>query len=313
MKFEMAAENWYQNLDLRKIYISKLSPETTEESLGEQFGQYGVVDEIKLIRDKETNAPRGFAFLTMSDQSVVDNILDAAPLTIDGRSVYIRRVIPKDDPNPLAQLKTKKLFIGGLTEEASEEDITNVLAVFTPHPPESIKLMRDRNTNKFKGFAFVNFHSEDVVDKLFLIRKCTIKGKAVELRKAEEQGAGGGDRGGGRGGPRGGGRGFSRGRGASRGGYSQPYDNGNYGAAGGDYGYSSGGGYGYASYQGGDYSSGGGYEGYGGGYSSGGGYGNGGGYGMGQYSSAEPSGYGPSRRGRGRGGAAGGGGGYHPY
>ncbi|KAJ7334367.1 hypothetical protein OS493_014678 [Desmophyllum pertusum] len=320
----MAAEGWDQNVNLKKIYISKLSPETTEESLAEHFTQnYGAVDEVKLVRDRETGAPKGFAFLTMSDQSAVDDILDAAPLTIDGRSVYIRRAIPKNDPDPLANEKTKKLFIGGLNEEASEEEVRDVLAVFAPrHPPSEIKFMRDRGTNKFKGYAFALFDSEDIVDKLFIVRNCTIKGKAVELKKAQEKnlGGGGGDRGGGRGGGRGGrgvggGRGYgARGGGASRGGYSQSYNSYGAGGGGGEYDYGGaggGGGYDYNNgygYQGADYSSG--YEGYGGGYSSGGGYNSGGGYG--QYSSNEPSGYGPSRRGRGRGGAAGGGG-YRPY
>jgi len=321
----MATENWQDNPDLKKLYISKLKPEITNERLMEYFKSYGEVAECKIVKDNQ-GTPRGFAFLTMSDQAAVDNILDKKPLTIDGQTVFMRRAIPKDDPNPLAQAITKKLFIGGLTEEATEQDITEVLSIFTSHQPEQIKLMRDRNTNKFKGYAFATFQSEDVVDKLFIIRNATIKSKRVELKKAEELGApGAGGRGGarggggrGRGGSRGGG-GEYRGRGArgggygaNQGGYSQSYDN-NYAGYGGDYeGYGSGGGYDYNgySYGGGGGYSGGGYSGDYGGYS-GGAYG--GGYEMGNYKS-EASGYGPNRRGRGRGaGGGGGGGGYHPY
>lgn len=318
----MAAEGWENNPDLKKLYIGKLKLESTEESLKNHFGKYGTVTEVKIGLDKDHN-PRGFAFVSMSDQAAVDQILEDKPQVVDGQTVYPRRAIPRDDPNPLAQLKTKKLFIGGLNEEASEEDIKNVLAIFTPHQPEKIKLMFDRNTNKFKGYAFAWFQNEHIVDKLFIIRNCTIKDKKVELKKAEENsGQGGGGQGGG-GGFRGRGGGGFRGRGRGGGG-----GGGGGGGAGGGAGYNGaysqpayGSGYeGYENYGSGDYSYGSGY-GYDGGYGSyGGAYGSGygGGYhNMGEYSS-EASSYGPNRRGgqvRGRGGGGGGagGGGYRPY
>lgn len=304
----MATENWHENPDLKKLYVAKLKPETSKETVREFFANYGEVTEVNIVSDNE-GTPRGFAFVTMADQAIVDDILEGRPHSIDGQTVFLRRAIPKDDPNPLAQTKTKKLFIGGLNEEATEQDIKEVLAIFTRHPPEQIKLMRDRNTNKFKGYAFAIFHNEDIVDKLFIVRNCTIKNKKVELKKAEEIGGPGGRGGsaGGRGGRGGGGRG---GRGGARG-----------GGGGGGGGYSYGGQQYSGSYYSDDYSGYGyGYDAYGngydqayGGYGSYGGGGYGGGYNMGQYSS-EPSGYGPNRRGggRGRGGGAGGGG-YKPY
>lgn len=307
----MATENWEENPDLKKLYVAKLKPDTSKETVQEFFLHYGDVTEVNIVKDNDGNS-RGFAFVTMADQAVVDNILENRPHTIDGQTVFLRRAIPKDDPNPLAQTKTKKLFIGGLNEEATEQDIKEVLAIFTRHPPEQIKLMRDRNTNKFKGYAFAIFHNEDIVDKLFIIRNCTIKNKKVELKKAEEIGGPGGRGGsaGGRGGRGGGGgrggRGGARGGGGGGGGYS--YGSQQYGSSYGSYGGYDDSSYGY-SYAG--YDNGYGYDGYGsGGY--GGPYG--GGYNtMGQYSS-EPSGYGPNRRGggRGRGGGAGGSA-YKPY
>lgn len=302
----MATENWHENPDLKKLYVAKLKPETSKETVREFFANYGEVTEVNIVSDNE-GTPRGFAFVTMADQAIVDAILEDRPHSIDGQTVFLRRAIPKDDPNPLAQTKTKKLFIGGLNEEATEQDIKEVLAIFTRHPPEQIKLMRDRNTNKFKGYAFAIFHNEDIVDKLFIVRNCTIKNKKVELKKAEEIGGPGGRGGGaggrgGRGGGGRGGRGGARGGGGGGGSYgygSQQYSGGYYGYD--DPSYS----YGYEAYDNGYGQS---YYGGGGGYSS-----YGGGYNMGQYSS-EPSGYGPNRRGggRGRGGGAGGGG-YKPY
>ena len=313
----MATEGWEENADLKKLYVAKLKPETTEDGIFEYFSTFGTVTETKILTDN-SGISRGFAFVTMSDQAVVDAILESRPHTIDDQTVFLRRAIPRDDPNPLAQTKTKKLFIGGLNEEATEEDIKEVLAIFTRHPPEQIKLMRDRNTNKFKGYAFAIFHSEDIVDKLFIVRNCTIKNRKVELKKAEEIGGPGG-RGGGAGGSGRGGSGFRGGRGGGsrggggggRGGYAAP----SYGGGGGSSGYG-GSEYDYYGGQSYDYGSGYGYSGYSnygnGSYSSasyGGGYGSS----LEPYGS-EPSGYGPTnRRGSGRGGGRGSGSGFRPY
>jgi hypothetical protein len=318
-------ECWKDNAILKKIYVGNLKEETDEEKLKEYFGQYGEIKEVKLIRYPDGKSRR-CGFITFCDCDVVDNILfNFEAHNIDSKNIDVRRAIPREDPDPLAHIRTKKLFIGGLKEDQTEEDIKTSLATFIPFEPSSIRFMREKDTQKFKGFAFVNFDNENIVDKLFLIRKVMVKGRPAEMKKAAELGGGGpgggGGGGGGRGGPRGG-RGGPRGAGGPRGGGRGGRGGaGGYGGGGmGDYGgYQGGGGYegygygGYDNYNRGGYGGASDYygNGYGGGYS---GYGNayGGGGSMGQYSQ-EQSGYGPSR-GRGRGARGGGGGsGYRPY
>ena len=314
------AEDWRCNPDIVKIYVGALNQDSTDENgMTNYFSQFGTVTECVLIRDNQNDGKsKGFGFVSFSTPEEVDKLLEKAH-TLDGKTLQVRRAIPRDDPNPLAHVRTKKLFVGGLTEEATEEDIKCILEPMANSAIESIKLMRDRNTQKFKGYAFVTFCSDHPVDKLFIIRHATIKNKRVELKKAEDLSGGAtsirGGRGG-RGGPRGGGRGRA-GAGAGAGG--------GYGGSG--YGGGSSGGYGRGYPRGTSYS--GNYEGYEGyatagaydsGYNYGGGddynngygsYGSyGGGYSMGQYGS-DPSGYGPSRRGRG--GARGRGGYTSPY
>ncbi len=51
----------------KTIYVGNLNYTTTEEDLQELFAQYGDVSSVKLIMDRETNRPRGFGFVEMSD------------------------------------------------------------------------------------------------------------------------------------------------------------------------------------------------------------------------------------------------------
>ncbi|MCS6947706.1 MAG: RNA-binding protein [Steroidobacteraceae bacterium] len=51
---------------MTKLFVGNLPFSATEESVRELFGQYGNVDKIALINDRETGRPRGFGFVEMS-------------------------------------------------------------------------------------------------------------------------------------------------------------------------------------------------------------------------------------------------------
>jgi len=49
-----------------RLYVGNLSYGTTELELRELFGQMGTVADAKVVMDRETGRPRGFAFVEMS-------------------------------------------------------------------------------------------------------------------------------------------------------------------------------------------------------------------------------------------------------
>ncbi|MDW8251852.1 MAG: RNA-binding protein, partial [Myxococcales bacterium] len=50
-----------------RLYVGNLSFHTTEETLYQQFSQFGTIAEVKLMLDRETGQSRGFAFVSMTD------------------------------------------------------------------------------------------------------------------------------------------------------------------------------------------------------------------------------------------------------
>lgn len=108
------------------------------------------------------------------------------------------------------------IYVGNLSNEVTEEDLKQAFETFGE--VQSVKIIKDKYTNRSKGFGFVEMASKaEGQSAISGLNGKELKGKAVNVNEArprtESRGRGGGY-GGGRGG-QGGGRG---GRGGDRGG-----------------------------------------------------------------------------------------------
>lgn len=74
----------------KKIYVGNLSYSTTEETLRNQFSQFGEVVSVAIIMDKMTNRSKGFGFVEMAeDAAAADAISTLNQKEIDGRKVRV--------------------------------------------------------------------------------------------------------------------------------------------------------------------------------------------------------------------------------
>lgn len=74
----------------KKIYVGNLSYSTTEETLRNQFSQFGEVETVTIIMDKITNRSKGFGFVEMTDDEAArDAISTLNQKDIDGRKVLV--------------------------------------------------------------------------------------------------------------------------------------------------------------------------------------------------------------------------------
>lgn len=61
------------------IYVGNLPYTANEDEIRDLFEQHGAVQSVKVITDRETGRPRGFAFVTMEDEEA-----DAAIKALNG-------------------------------------------------------------------------------------------------------------------------------------------------------------------------------------------------------------------------------------
>jgi len=79
----------------KKIYVGNLPFTATEDAVRELFAQYGPVQAVSLITDRDTGQPRGFGFVEMDEGA------DAAIAALDqmdfgGRNLRVNEARPRE-------------------------------------------------------------------------------------------------------------------------------------------------------------------------------------------------------------------------
>lgn len=80
-----------------KIYVGNMSFKTTEDSLHALFSNYGEVQEVAIVNDRETGRPRGFAFVTMDDEGAKQAIEALNGNEFEGRTLNINEARPREN------------------------------------------------------------------------------------------------------------------------------------------------------------------------------------------------------------------------
>jgi len=170
-----------------KIFIGGISPNTTQDSIQKYFEQFGELCDCVLMQDKATGKSRCFGFVTYKDPQLLDEVLSKKH-SIDGKEIDCKRAIPRDQQPESGKegnnYRTKKLFVGGLTQTTTEEQFRGYFEQFGEI--EDSVIMTDKETGKSRGFGFITFASEDSVDQVIeRYNDNKIDGKWVECKRAQ--------------------------------------------------------------------------------------------------------------------------------
>ncbi|KAA8531536.1 hypothetical protein F0562_006245 [Nyssa sinensis] len=189
-----------------KLFVGGISQITTAEKLIEHFSKYGEVKESQIMKDRNTGNGRGFGFVKFTDPAVVLEVLQVQH-NILGRTVEVKPAIPKSekqqnqhcpechrrqrqqnnrnksDENFNIQLKTKKIFVGGLPPNLTEEEFKSYFESFGTIT--DVIVMYDKGKTRPRGFGFITFDSEEAVDNVLQKNFYELSNKTVEVKRAE--------------------------------------------------------------------------------------------------------------------------------
>ena len=79
------------------IFVGNLAFSTTDRDLRQLFELYGVVDEIRVITDRETGRSKGFGFVEMHDGTAASTaIAKLQGQEIAGRTLTVNEARPRE-------------------------------------------------------------------------------------------------------------------------------------------------------------------------------------------------------------------------
>jgi len=81
---------------VKSIYVGNLDFGATEDVVRSLFEQYGTVDRVSVIRDRDTGQSRGFAFVEMSDAEAAGRAIAALNgHSFSGRTLTVNEARPR--------------------------------------------------------------------------------------------------------------------------------------------------------------------------------------------------------------------------
>jgi RNA recognition motif-containing protein len=78
------------------IFVGNLSFQTSQDELHAAFAQYGNVERVNIVTDRDTGQPRGFAFVEMTDQREAETAISQLNgAELNGRAMNVNEARPK--------------------------------------------------------------------------------------------------------------------------------------------------------------------------------------------------------------------------
>jgi len=83
---------------MKNIFVGNLSFGATENGVRAAFEQYGTVDRVNVITDRDTGQAKGFAFVEMANNDEGDRAIDELNgAEMDGRAMNVSEARPKPE------------------------------------------------------------------------------------------------------------------------------------------------------------------------------------------------------------------------
>jgi len=175
---------------ITKLYIGNISFQCTNEELTDYFAQWGQVKDCYMPTDRQTGAPRGFAFVSMNPDDANKAIEDANGVEFGGRVIEVNVSLPKGEK---AERKEKKpvskgvkVYVGNLSydteEETLRETLSNSCSLLDLYMPV------DRYSGERRGFAFATVEPDQVETLINELDGYELDGRMLRVNEARPKG-----------------------------------------------------------------------------------------------------------------------------
>ncbi len=83
---------------MKNIFVGNLSYTATEESVRSLFEEYGTVERVSIVTDRDTGQAKGFGFVEMTGDAEAERAISAlSGRELNGRALTINEARPKTE------------------------------------------------------------------------------------------------------------------------------------------------------------------------------------------------------------------------
>lgn len=81
---------------MTNIFVGNLSFDTTQAELESAFGEFGAVERVHIVTDRDSGQPRGFAFVEMTERAAAEAAIERLNgAEFRGRAMNVNEARPK--------------------------------------------------------------------------------------------------------------------------------------------------------------------------------------------------------------------------
>lgn len=168
----------------QKIYVGNLPFDATRKDVEDLFTKYGNVRDVYLPMNRETKRPRGFAFVTLDEETAGQAIDETNGMEFLGRPLVVSLPLPPGEKGARKPREARqKLYIGNLsfytvahTLREVFEEFGDVFDCYLPVDPE---------TGGSRGFGFVTIAKDAAEEAINATDGCEIDGRMIRVNKAQ--------------------------------------------------------------------------------------------------------------------------------
>ena len=79
------------------IFVANLNFRVKTDQLQDLFEQYGEVESVKIVTDRDSGRSKGFGFIEMADETAARNAISKLDnLELEGRNIVVKEARPRE-------------------------------------------------------------------------------------------------------------------------------------------------------------------------------------------------------------------------
>ncbi|KAB0391571.1 hypothetical protein E2I00_000312 [Balaenoptera physalus] len=98
------------HVTVKKLSVGGIKEDTEEHHLRDYFEEYGKIETIEIITDRQSGKKRGFGFVTFDDRDPVDKTVLQKYHTINGHNAEVRKALSRQE---MQEVQSSKSGTGG--------------------------------------------------------------------------------------------------------------------------------------------------------------------------------------------------------